>query len=244
MKLNDGISAIGTGTQSLRDARTVASSARSTVNETANAVNEFNKRAGRDTQQLGKVFATGNIAKGLGVAGIAASVVNFAMAAKNHDLAGMINSLSNMAQSMQGSLAAFEKMPGAADLLKRIGGPVAIVAGITGAIGTLKDMQKNGPDPGKLMKLSSNVLTSVAGAAMMIPGGQVVAGAAGAAAAALQLGALAYQYRGDIAKGAKWAANELSTGAKAIAHGATSLVSGAESLVSKEAHKTLGWLGL
>lgn len=244
MKLGDGVRAIGTGTQSLRDGRIVAASARSTVNETANAINEYNKRAGRETQQLGKVFATGNIAKGLGVAGVAASVVNFAMAAKNHDLSGMINSLSNMAQSMQSSLVAFEKLPGAADLLKKIGGPAAIVGGITGAIGTLKDMQKHGVDPGKIMKLSSNVLTTVAGAAMMIPGGQVVAGAAGAAAAALQLGALAYQYRGDIAKGAKWAAHELSTGAKDLAHGAASLVSGAENLVSKEAHKTLGWLGL
>jgi len=119
----------------------------------------------------------------------------------------MINSLSDLASSMTSTLDVFKKFPGAVELLKKVGGPVAIVGGITSAINTLKDMKKNGVDAGKLMKLGSNVMTSVAGVAMMIPGGQVVAAAAGAASAALSLGSLAYKYKDEIAGAAKSAAN-------------------------------------
>lgn len=220
----DGIgSGINVSAQGARDARLAAANARSTVNETVNVINEAKKRAG-DTSQLSKIATTGTLAKGLGVAGVASAVYGFGKAAKNGDINGMISSLSDLAGSMTATLDVFKKFPGAVELLKKFGGPVAIVGGITSAINTLKDMKKNGVDPGKLMKLGSNVLTTVAGVAMMVPGGQPVAAAAGAASAALSLGALAYKYKGEIADAGKKAVNFVgdtaSSAAGAITGGA------------------------
>lgn len=196
----------GISAQGARDSRLAAANARSAVNESISVLNEAKKRAG-DTSQLSKVAATGSLAKGLGVAGVASAVYGFAKAAKSGDINGMISSLSDLAGSMTATLDVFKKFPGAVELLKKFGGPVAIVGGITSAIGTLKDMRKNGIDAGKLMKLGSNVLTTVAGVSMMIPGGQPIAAAAGAASAALSLGALAYKYKDEIAGAAKSAAH-------------------------------------
>lgn len=218
---------IGTGVnvsvQGSRDARLAAANARSAVNDTVNVVNEARKRVG-DTRELTKIATTGSLAKGLGIAGVASAVAGFGMAAKKGDINGMINSLSDLASSMTATLDVFKKFPGAVDLLKKVGGPVAIVGGITSAISTLKDMKANGVDPGKLMKLGSNVLTSVAGVAMMVPGGQVVAAAAGAASAALSLGSLAYKYKGEIADAAKgaasWVGDKASDAANAVTGGA------------------------
>lgn len=207
MRLTDGIGAgVNLSVQGTRDARLAAANARTAVNDTVNVVNDVRKKIG-DTRELTKIATTGSLAKGLGIAGVASAVAGFGMAAKKGDINGMIGSLSDLASSMTATLDVFKKFPGAVELLKKVGGPVAIVGGITSAIGTLKDMQKNGVDPGKLAKLGSNVLTSVAGVAMMIPGGQVVAAAAGAASAALSLGSLAYKYKDEIAGAAKGAAN-------------------------------------
>lgn len=207
MRLSDGIgTGVNLSVQGGRDTRTAVANARSTYNETANAVNHIREKVG-DTRQLSKVATTGSLAKGLGIAGVASAIYGFGKAAKTGDLNGMINSLSDLASSMTNTLDVFKKFPGAVELLKKVGGPVAIVGGITSAINTLKDMKKNGVDAGKLMKLGSNVMTSVAGVAMMIPGGQVVAAAAGAASAALSLGSLAYKYKDEIAGAAKSAAN-------------------------------------
>lgn len=202
----DGIgSGVNRSVQGARDARLAAANTRSAINETANTVNTVRDRLG-DTRKLSKVAATGSLAKGLGIAGVASAVYGFSKAAKSGDVNGMISSLSDMASSMTATLDVFKKFPGAVELLKKVGGPVAIVGGLTSAISTLKDMKKNGVDPGKLMKLGSNVLTTVAGVAMMVPGGQVVAAAAGAASAALSLASLAYKYKGEIAGAAKSAA--------------------------------------
>lgn len=218
------IDGIGTGAslsaQGARDARLAAANARSAVNETANTVNQVRARVG-DTRQLSKVATTGGLAKGLGIAGVASAVYGFGKAAKSGDVNGMISSLSDMASSMTATLDVFKKFPGAVELLKKVGGPVAIVGGITSAISTLKDMQKNGVDPGKIMKLGSNVLTTVAGVAMMIPGGQVVAAAAGAASAALSLGSLAYKYKDEIAGAAKSAANWVGDKAQDVGNAVT-----------------------
>lgn len=223
----DGIgSGVNVSVQGARDARLAAANTRSAINETANTVNTVRDRLG-DTRQLSKVAATGSLAKGLGIAGVASAVYGFSKAAKSGDVNGMISSLSDMASSMTATLDVFKKFPGAVELLKKVGGPVAIVGGLTSAISTLKDMKKNGVDPGKLMKLGSNVLTTVAGVAMMVPGGQVVAAAAGAASAALSLGSLAYKYKGEIAGAAKsaagWVGDKAGDAKEAVTGGAKKL---------------------
>lgn len=219
-------SGVNVSVQGARDARLAAANTRSAINETANTVNTVRDRLG-DTRQLSKVAATGSLAKGLGIAGVASAVYGFSKAAKSGDVNGMISSLSDMASSMTATLDVFKKFPGAVELLKKVGGPVAIVGGLTSAISTLKDMKKNGVDPGKLMKLGSNVLTTVAGVAMMVPGGQVVAAAAGAASAALSLGSLAYKYKDEIAGAAKtaagWVGDKAGEAKEAVTGGAKKL---------------------
>lgn len=220
----DGIgSGINVTVQGSRDARLAAANARSTINDTAEAVNNLRKKVG-DTRQLSKIAATTNLTRGFGVAGVASAVAGFAIAAKKGDINGMIGALGDLGQNMAGVLKTLDKVPGGKEFLTKFGGVAGIVGGITGAINTLKDMKKSGINAGNVMKLASNVLSTVAGAAVFIPGGQVVAAAAAAASAGLSLGALAYKYKGEIANAGKAAVNAVadtaSNAASAVTGGA------------------------
>lgn len=203
-----GIEGVGGGTGALRRtvsavSNTVANTSDSTI-EAVNQANAARDAAGlRDTRPLGRVANSSNLVKGLGVAGMAAGLVTFAKAAKDGNINDMIGGLSDVAANMASMLEACKNVPGGLELIKKLGGPAAIIGGITSAIAALKDAKANGLNAGNAMRMASGVLTSVAGVAMMVPGGQPVAAAAAAIAGGLSLGALAYDSREQIAAGAK-----------------------------------------
>jgi hypothetical protein len=236
------------GINSARDSRQALAQTRRLVNsadEMRSALGEAKKDLGMvgDTQALKAAGSTSALGKGLPIAGVASSVAGFALAAKEGNVPRMVQNLADLGNNLKDVMkmvptekleALMSKIPGGAELLKRVGGPAAIVAGISGAIATLQDAQKHGWSLEKGLKMASSVLTTVAGVAMMVPGGQPVAAAAGIAAAGLGVGALAVHYKDKIAGAAegaaKWAGDEASAAGNAVSNGVNNLKNGAASV--------------